>query len=543
MIKAEKKRNAVPSDISNASDPAPDKSPVEGDEAGLENLVECIGGHGPFQFFVWGVGFGSKACAAGVFLYMSFAGVTPDFWCAATSGGSGNGSDVTEAWWEARRSVSDPTYKACSLNGTTCSSFVFADDKNTIVNTWSLVCEEKWVSSTITSVQMVGVLLGALTAGQLGDLWGRRKTSIAMLIGEIVFSLANAFSPNWIFFIITRFGAGFSAGGYLVPYFALTMEFTDVQWRAFLGAIPAWPIGAGLMSLAAWLLHDWQHLGIAVAAFCVPFLVAWWFMPESVRWLMVHGRVKEAQAVLKRAARWNGTQAPEDSLTSHLAAVEVDRAKKQHLYTFRDLFRTRPMVRTTCLLFFVWFSSGAVYYFLAFGAENLSGNLYLNIFLLSVVEAPAMFLSAYLNNKIGRRWTAFLCYLAAGLCAVTVIILIHTGVDGSAVNGVVIASKLAMGGGWAAVLVFSAEQFPTVVRNIGYGAQNMASRVGAIVAPQMVFLYTSHPSIPYAVVAFLMLGSALCFLKLRETNDQALEDVLPMRVHPVRRQPTTEQYT
>ena len=39
-----------------------------------------------------------------------------------------------------------------------------------------------------------------------------------------------------------------------------------------------------------------------------------------------------------------------------------------------------------------------------------------------------------------------------------------TGAPGSAVNGVVITAKLAMGGGWAAVLVFSAENFPTVVR-------------------------------------------------------------------------------
>ncbi|KAK7093385.1 hypothetical protein V1264_007150 [Littorina saxatilis] len=513
-----------------------------GDED-FEKLVDSIGGHGPFQIFIWTVGFGTKASAACVFLFMSFAGATPGFWCAPSVTSAGNGSDVTEVekerWRGAYNDSKEDLWKTCEVNGTTCSSFVFDDSMNTIVGEWWLVCDKKWVSTTITSVQMAGVLLGAMVAGQTADIWGRRKVCIAMLIGQFSFSLANAFSPDWIFFIVTRFGAGVSAGGYLVPYFSLTMEFTDVRWRAFLGAIPAWPVGSGLMALAAWLLHDWQYLGIAIACFTLPFLLAWWFMPESIRWLLVHGRVDEAQRNLARAAKVNGRLEPDENLTRKLASLELSKAKSARVYSFLDLFKTAELAKRSCSLFFVWFSSGAVYYFLAFGAENLSGNLYLNIFLLSIVEIPAMFLSAFLNNKIGRRWTAFLMYMSAGVCAVIVIILIQTGAPGVAINAMVVTSKLAMGGGWAAALVFSAENFPTVVRNIGYGACNVASRVGGIVAPQMVFIYTTQPSIPYAVVAVLMVGSSLLFLTMRETNDQALEDVITMpssgssKTHPV----------
>lgn len=48
--------------------------------------------------------------------------------------------------------------------------------------------------------------------------------------------------------------------------------------------------------------------------------------------------------------------------------------------------------------------------------------------------------------------------------------------------------KSAISGGWAAVMVFSAENFPTLVRNIGVASCAFAARIGGIVAPQFVFL-------------------------------------------------------
>ena len=48
--------------------------------------------------------------------------------------------------------------------------------------------------------------------------------------------------------------------------------------------------------------------------------------------------------------------------------------------------------------------------------------------------------------------------------------------------------KAGISGGWAALQVFSAELFPTVVRNIGVGTCSFSARIGAIVAPQIVYL-------------------------------------------------------
>ena len=100
----------------------------------LEKLLDYIGGHGPFQFFVWTVGFGTKACVAGVFLFMSFAGATPDFWCASASGGNGSEGMKEVEMWKSVNGTENSLFKACSVNETSCSSFVFEDSMTTIVN-------------------------------------------------------------------------------------------------------------------------------------------------------------------------------------------------------------------------------------------------------------------------------------------------------------------------------------------------------------------------------------------------------------------------
>ena len=52
--------------------------------------------------------------------------------------------------------------------------------------------------------------------------------------------------------------------------------------------------------------------------------------------------------------------------------------------------------------------------------------------------------------------------------------------------------KSAIAGGWAAIQIFSAEKFPTLIRDIGIAACSMAARIGGIVAPQIVYLVSFY---------------------------------------------------
>lgn len=77
---------------------------------------------------------------------------------------------------------------------------------------WNLICDMDWVKSAVTSVQMCGVLLGALLAGQMGDLFGRKKTLYVFVLEHAVLNFVAAFSVSWQMFAACRFFIGVGIG-------------------------------------------------------------------------------------------------------------------------------------------------------------------------------------------------------------------------------------------------------------------------------------------------------------------------------------------
>ena len=82
--------------------------------------------------------------------------------------------------------------------------------------------------------------------------------------------------------------------------------------------------------------------------------------------------------------------------------------------------------------------------------------------------------------------------------------------------------KLAITSSYGTVYIFSAELFPTVIRNVGMGSVSMSGRVGGIVCPYVNMLsdvWTPLPLIIYGTVAFT---GGLTTLLLPETLGKRL---------------------
>src|ERR1700754_84768 len=79
----------------------------------------------------------------------------------------------------------------------------------------------------ITSVGLVGVMVGAMTIGAVTDIIGRRRTMLLTVVGFSVLTLACAAAPDPWTFGVLRFLAGLGLGGVLPVAIALVNEYAE----------------------------------------------------------------------------------------------------------------------------------------------------------------------------------------------------------------------------------------------------------------------------------------------------------------------------
>ncbi|KAH9490716.1 hypothetical protein Btru_032878 [Bulinus truncatus] len=335
---------------------------------------------------------------------------------------------------------------------------------------------------------------------------------------------------------ILRFLIGCCIGGYLVVHVPYALEFISPRWRVIPASLPFAAIGASLLPLAAWSLPDWRWMHFACAIFCAPFLLAYIFLPESMRWLTVKGKVDEAAKVVETIAKMNGrtNYDLEKCLQKiqKIAQKEKEMKEKGKKYTYLDVYRGWPMARLTLTQQFVWFTTSLVGYGIILGITNLAGNIYINMFLVEVVEIPFILITCYFNNCIGRRMTALIYFsfsTLAGLLALVFHVIPDLPNKDTGITIMCICCRSFIAGAAAVFIVVSTEVYPTVIRTLGYGAANTAAKVGGVLAPFLINIETI-PTVAYSVITATCFFCIIAVWSLEETKNLMMEDTLQKSV-------------
>src|SRR5437660_5270387 len=168
-------------------------------------------------------------------------------------------------------------------------------------------------AGAIASVYLVGEVVGALVFGNLSDRLGRRKlfmiTLGIYLVGSGLTALTLGNGPASIAFLYaTRFVAGMGIGG---EYAAINSAIDEViparhRGRVDIAVNGTYWGGAILGTLASLLLLNvlsesigWR-LGFLVGpVLAVVVIFVRRNLPESPRWLVMHGREEEAEASIR----------------------------------------------------------------------------------------------------------------------------------------------------------------------------------------------------------------------------------------------------
>src|SRR3954471_13709921 len=158
------------------------------------------------------------------------------------------------------------------------------------------------------SAYILGACLGALYFGRLADRIGRKKLFMLTLAIFLAGSVLTAFSMNAVWFLVCRFITGAGVGGEYSPIHSAVDELIPARVRGWVDLVigGSYWIGTILGSLASLLLLNeaifakdigWRLAFGLAAVMGFAILLVRRNVPESPRWLFLHGYDKEAESV------------------------------------------------------------------------------------------------------------------------------------------------------------------------------------------------------------------------------------------------------
>ncbi|WP_288798408.1 sugar porter family MFS transporter [uncultured Arsenicicoccus sp.] len=159
-------------------------------------------------------------------------------------------------------------------------------------------------------VALLGTILGALTAGQPADRFGRKKVLFVIGILYVLGALGTAFAPNILILSIFRFLGGIGVGAASVCAPIYTAEIAPAKVRGRLVGLVQFNIVLGILLayLSNYLIRiiindeatDWRWMFGVMAVPAAIFLAMLMTVPETPRWLMANGRDEEGREVIGR---------------------------------------------------------------------------------------------------------------------------------------------------------------------------------------------------------------------------------------------------
>ncbi|CAL8074051.1 unnamed protein product [Calicophoron daubneyi] len=438
-----------------------------------------------------------------------------------------------------------------------CSSFVFDQSvmKRTVVTESGLVCDQSVWVPRLESVYLFFNAIGYTVACLFSPL-GRRQSFLCFTAFEVFCAVITPFSTSVWLLLFLRCCRGLSLASQYVGL-NLVSELAPVRLRSAYGNV-YWLLWAfGYMSCAglAYLFRDWKSLKICGFVYLGVYLTYPWTVCESPRWLVLHGRTDEAVSVIKKMARWNGvTLSPEFEVqvrdcfekertlylkknTKNIQSSSVDHpsslktgnnlCNSKHLHPLHvsnekldsvlDLFTKPVLCKRSLVLILVQCSVAISYYGLIIDNSFASDNIFLNVFLMGLIELPTSFASWATSAHFGRRLSTFLLLILTGL---SIILAKAAAIPSQSVRmGLAIGGKFFLTVAYCVTCLYVAELYPTTVRTIGSFLVAALSIMSTTVAPFINGLKHVSIYLPPAVYSSVsIIGGVTTHIFLPETK-------------------------
>ncbi|MET9023362.1 MFS transporter [Actinopolymorpha sp. NPDC004070] len=402
---------------------------------------------------------------------------------------------------------------------------------------------------TAAAIYVLGACLGALFFGQLTDRFGRKKLFLLTLGVYIVATVATAFAFAPWYFFLARFFTGMGIGG---EYSAINSAIDELIPARNRGQVDiaingSYWVGSALGSIAAiFLLSDifatdfgWRLAFGVGGIFGLAILVVRRHVPESPRWLFIHGREDEAEKIVDSIEREVREEAdgdipePGESITvrqrktipfRELAKVAIRKYPHRTLLGLAlfigqaFLYNAVTFDLGTILSTYFKVASGSVPFFLAvFAVGNFLGPLLLGRLFDTVGRKP-MIAGSYLGAAVMTAVVGFLL-MSHSLNSISFIVLLAIGFF------------IASAGASSAYLTVS-EIFPMETRALAIALfYAVGTAIGGITGPLLFGQFIHSGNLGLVALGFFIGAVAMAFGGVAElvfgvrAEQQSLENI------------------
>lgn len=390
-----------------------------------------------------------------------------------------------------------------------------------------------------------GSSIGVHFIGNLCDSVGRWRATMMCVVSMISLSALQLSIASGSVGVTQLFALwlvlGMPYGGLLVIVPAYISELVSDESRGyFIGLYNlAYNIGSiyaiACLRMSQGTLH-WRGLlaVIPLPLFMVGFALLL-CVPESPRWLMVHGRKEEAKKVYDTIFQSHPVLGavyvgPAPNIVTSEAVKNgtmepAERFKSKDLGFLDSVWQHGSLVFLCSLLYVLMAgSTNAIWFWEKRLLEKAAGG----------TVSTAIFQQAELAGIMGTVASSFgmdiigrqPILIGAGLFAAVQFFLYSMGVPREAAIFLWWGGSAAGSALWTVLPVYIVESFPTMVRASLTGFCFISGRVASIVMPSMVAPLLEYPHLTFSVYASLFLAFSIgCFWLPRETKGRAMSDV------------------
>lgn len=388
----------------------------------------------------------------------------------------------------------------------------------------------------LATVGLVGAFLGALFWGTISDYIGRRTAFSATVGIFAVFTGLVAVSWNVASLAVFRFLSNFGLGGEVPVTSTLASEFAPGRIRGAMSGnvLAAFPVGLALAAVMALLIiPNWGWRALFVVG-VVPALLLFFvrrYMPESVRYLLSKGRIKEAEdtvAEIEKQALGRPLTAQELEEVRAQAHLHVETAVPTRVTVF-ELLAPERLKRTLLLWIvsfgFLWASNGLLFMLPTILQQR--GIPLTQAITFMLVQAISAFFGysacGFLIDRFGRRPVLFLYFFIGALFHWW-----YAEASGIWLYFAAAAVGWVNPGVYGSTAVYVAELHPTHIRATAVGWFFGVGRIGSFLAPAVIGFMLAYGAGAYVLhtfaAAYLMSAIALWLIGV-ETKGRILEQI------------------